>query len=139
MNILVDTNVILDVLLERVPFADSSSRIMALIERKQSIGYLCATTLTTIHYLACKTIGNKAGRQAVQTLLQIYEVAPVDHKVLQTALNTGFKDYEDSVLYAAGVNVGVGAIITRNVKDFASSELPVYTPEEYLVNVVGCE
>ena len=89
--------------------------------------------------MACKTIGNKAGRQAIQTLLQIYEVAPVDHKVLQTALNTGFKDYEDSVLYAAGVNVGVGAIITRNVKDFASSELPVYTPEEYLVNVVGCE
>lgn len=139
MNILVDTNVILDVLLERAPFADNSSRIMALIERKQNIGYLCAITLTTIHYLACKTIGNKAGRQAIQTLLQIYEVAPVDHKVLQAALNTGFKDYEDSVLYAAGVNAGVNAIITRNVKDFGSSELPVYTPEEYLVNVVGCE
>ena len=49
MNILVDTNVILDVMLARAPFADSSSRIMALIERKHSIGYLCATTLTTIH------------------------------------------------------------------------------------------
>lgn len=139
MNILVDTNVILDVLLERAPFADNSTRIMALIERKQSIGYLCASTLTTIHYLACKAIGNKAGRQAIQTLLQIYEVAPVDHKVLQAALNTGFKDYEDSVLYSAGVNAGVNAIITRNVKDFGSSELPVYTPEEYLVNVAGCE
>ena len=54
-------------------------------------------------------------------------------------LNTGFKDYEDSVLYTAGVNAGANAIITRNVKDFTGSELPVYTPEEYLVNVVGKE
>ncbi|WP_373692226.1 PIN domain-containing protein, partial [Endozoicomonas sp. SESOKO1] len=56
MSILVDTNVILDVLLEREPFAQNSSRIMALVERKACTGYLCATTLTTIHYLACKTI-----------------------------------------------------------------------------------
>ena len=139
MSILVDTNVILDVLLEREPYADNSALIMALVERKQSIGYLCATTLTTIHYLACKTIGNITGRQAMQTLLQIYRIAPVDHKVLQMALNTGFKDYEDSVLYTAGVNAGASAIITRNVKDFTGSELPVYTPEEYLVNVAGKE
>ena len=103
-------------LLEREPYADNSALIMALVERKQSIGYLCATTLTTIHYLACKTIGNIPGRQAIQTLLQIYQIAPVDHKVLQMALNTGFKDYEDSVLYTAGVNAGASAIITRNVK-----------------------
>lgn len=139
MSILVDTNVILDVMLEREPYADNSALIMALVERKQSIGYLCATTLTTIHYLACKTIGKIKGRQAIQTLLQIYQIAPVDHKVLQMALNTGFKDYEDSVLYTAGVNAGANAIITRNVKDFTGSELPVYTPEEYLVNVVGKE
>ncbi|USE35714.1 PIN domain-containing protein [Endozoicomonas sp. SCSIO W0465] len=137
MSILVDTNVILDVLLEREPFAQNSSRIMALVERRACTGYLCATTLTTIHYLACKTIGKEAGQQAIQTLLQIYRVAPVDHQVLQMALNTGFKDYEDSVLYASGVNAGTGAIITRNVKDFSASELPVYTPEEYLINKVS--
>ncbi|MGO0308823.1 hypothetical protein ACTL6P_19915 [Endozoicomonas acroporae] len=55
------------------------------------------------------------------------------------ALNTGFKDYKASVLYTAGVNAGASAIITRNVKDFTGSELPVYTPEECLVNVAGKE
>lgn len=113
MSILVDTSVILDVLQGREPFANNSFRIMALIERKQSTGYLCANTLTAIHYLACKTIGNIAGRQAIQTLLQIYQIAPVNHKVLQMALNTGFKDYEDSVFYIAGVNAGASAVITE--------------------------
>lgn len=131
MNILVDTNVILDVLLEREPFAANSSRIMASIENKACTGLPCATTLTTIHYLACKTIGKAAGSKAIQTLLQIYQVAPVDHNVLLMALNSGFGDYEDAVLYTAGVRAGAKAIITRNVKDFTASELPVYTPEEY--------
>nr|WP_157673366.1 hypothetical protein [Endozoicomonas ascidiicola] len=53
------------------------------------------------------------------------------------ALNTGFKNYEVSELDVAGLTAGASAIITRNVKDFTDSELPVYTPEEYLVNVVS--
>lgn len=137
MNVLVDTNVILDVLLERAPFVDNSSIIMGKVERRTLNGILCATTLTTIHYLACKTIGKNEGAAAIKKLLQIYQVAPVDHQILLFALNSGFKDYEDGVLHAAAINAGAEVIITRNVKDFTSSELPVLTPEELIIKTSG--
>lgn len=133
MKILVDTNVILDVLLDRAPFVDNSSVIMANIERRELAGMLCATTLTTIHYLACEAIGKHAGTEAITRLLQIYEVASVDQQVLLLALHGGFKDYEDAVLHAAAIKAGAEAIVTRNVKDFSASELPVYTPEEFIL------
>ena len=135
MTILVDTNAILVVLLDRAPFVDNSSIIMGSIERRTQKGMLCATTLTTIHYLACKSIGKNEGTAAIKKLLQIYQVAPVDHQILLLALNSGFKDYKDGVLHAAAINAGAEAIITRNVKDFSASELPVYTPEEFIIRM----
>ena len=138
MKILVDTNVILDVLFERKPFINHSSAIMGKIERRNLCGMLCATTLTTIHYLACKSIGKNEGATAIKKLLQIYEVAPVDHQVLTFALSSGFKDYEDGVLNAAAIKAGAEAIITRNIKDFTLSELPVFTPEEFVLKFSTC-
>ena len=133
MKILVDTNVILDVLFERPSFVSHSSSIMGRIERRTLDGMLCATTLTTIHYLACKSIGKSEGAAAIKKLLQIYEVAPVGHQVLTFALSCGFKDYEDGVLHAAAIKAGAEAIVTRNIKDFTLSEIPVFTPEEFVL------
>ena len=135
MNILVDTNVILDVLFDRAPFVKNSTTIMGRVERRTVNGMLCATTLTTIHYLACKHIGKNNGTAAIKKLLQIYQVAPVDYQVLLLALDSGFKDYEDSVLHSAAIKAGAEAIVTRNIKDFALSELPVFTPEEFIIRM----
>ena len=66
MKILMDTNVILDVLFEREPFVAHSSSIMGRVERRTLNGILCATTLTTIHYLTCKTIGKAKGSAALK-------------------------------------------------------------------------
>ena len=135
MKLLVDTNVVLDILLERVPFVDSSSAIMGNIENKTISGLLCATTVTTIHYLANKTIGKTKGTAAIKKLLHIYQIAPVNHQTLLLALNTGFKDYEDSVLHSAAIHAGADAIVTRNIKDFIAAEIPVFTPEECLIRL----
>ena len=118
MKILVDTNVILDVLFEREPFVAHSSSIMGRVERRTLNGILCATTLTTIHYLTCKTIGKAKGSAAIKKLLQIYQVALVDQAILVHALDSGFNDFEHAVLYAAAIQAGAEAIITRNPKTF---------------------
>ncbi|MGI9282052.1 MAG: PIN domain-containing protein [Endozoicomonas sp.] len=135
MNILVDTNIILDVLLERSPFAASSSEIMGRVERRALNGLLCATTITTIHYLACKSIGKKQGHEAINKLLQIYQIAPVNQQVLMFALTSSFNDYEDGVLHASAIQAGAEAIITRNAKDFTKAEMPVFTPDEFLLRL----
>ncbi len=73
MKILFDTNVILDVLLDREPFAEDAAYLLSKVERSEIIGFLCATTITTIHYLITKSNGSKEAIQHIQALLSLFE------------------------------------------------------------------
>lgn len=130
MKVLFDTNVILDVLLNRQPHVQTASLLFARVERKELTGYVCATTITTIFYLASKSVGISMARLHINNLLSIFKVAVVDSVVLQKALVSGFSDFEDAVLYESAVYVGVDYLVTRNIKDFKLAQLPVYLPDE---------
>jgi predicted nucleic acid-binding protein len=130
--VLFDTNVVLDHLLEREPFVEAAERLLSLADTGDVDGLLCATTVTTIHYLASKTVGAPEAAAYVRELLAILDVAPVDRDVLRAAWDAGFSDYEDAVLYEAARAAGASAIVTRNGKDFTRSTLPVFTPVELL-------
>ncbi|MBF0274559.1 MAG: PIN domain-containing protein [Nitrospinae bacterium] len=132
MKVLLDTNVVLDILLNREPFVDDAAMIVSKIERGELTGFLCATTITTIHYLATKSIGSQKAEKHIQTLLALFEIAPVNRIVLENALKGKWKDYEDSVLQESAVHSGVEYIITRDVSGFKNSKLPVYSPDEFL-------
>ena len=132
MKVLFDTNVVLDALLERKPFADVALRLFAKVERGEITGYLGATTITTIYYLAAKALSSSDATTHLRNLLLLFEVAPVNRLVIQQALNAGFSDFEDAVLSLAAVQIGADAIVTRNGRDFKKSTLPVYVPEELL-------
>lgn len=135
MKILFDTNVILDILLDRLPFSEQAAWLASKVEAGEISGYLCATTITTIHYLASKSIGTKAAQQAVASLLNLFEIAPVTRAVLDDALHANFSDFEDAVLYQAAVHVGADGIVTRNQQDFNKATIAIYSPTE-LVNIV---
>ena len=135
MKILFDTNVILDVLLDREPFVNDSSYLMSKVERSEIIGFLCATTITTIHYLVTKSLGPKEAIQHIQALLSLFEVAPVNRIVLENALNPKFTDFEDSVLHEAACHAGAEHILTRDIAGFKKSKIPTYTPRE-LINML---
>ena len=77
MNVLFDTNVLLDVLMNRPPHAQAAAQLMTLVEQKKLIGLLGATTVTTIHYLVNKSLGSTAARKHIRTLLSVFDVAPV--------------------------------------------------------------
>jgi predicted nucleic acid-binding protein len=130
--VLIDTNVVLDVLLDRSPFAEPASRLMALIERRQVHGLLGATTVTTLHYLVAKAIGAKRAHDTIRKLLMLFEIAPVDQRVLETALTLGFADFEDAVLCAAAQLAQAKGIVSRDLAGFKKAALPVYTPDEFL-------
>ncbi len=132
MNVLVDTNVVLDFLLDRQPFAVAATELFARIERRELKGTLGATTITTLAYLAEKAVGRKQAKQQISMLLTLFEIAPVTGDVLRRALAGKGPDFEDAVLYEAGRGVGVEAIVTRNSEDFRDGELPVLSPEECL-------
>ena len=135
MKVLFDTNVVLDHLLEREPHADNAERLLNLVDIGRIDGIICATTATTISYLASKAVGTPAAMDYLRSLLAIFDVACVDRQVLQSALGLGFSDFEDAVLHEAACKVGAAAIVTRNGKDFARSALPVFAPTELLAAV----
>ncbi len=105
---------------------------MIFVEHAHMRGYLCATTITTIHYLIAKQLGNQTAVLAVRNLMSIFELASVTRSVVEQALETGFGDFEDAVLYQSGREAGVDLIVSRNPRDFRSAALPVYSPPELL-------
>ena len=132
MRILLDTNIILDLLLDRYPYAEKAAQLFALIENNKYSGYLCANSLTTVNYFLQKALGKARSREIVNDLLNLFSIAEVNKKVLQAAQKSNFNDFEDSVIYEAALASKVDAIITRNTKDFSQSKINVYSPKEFL-------
>jgi predicted nucleic acid-binding protein len=132
VRVLFDTNVILDVLLARAPYVAPATELLDRVAAKTLDGLLGATTLTTIHYLASKTVGARAAQGHVRTLLALFEVAPVTRAVLTGALGLDLADYEDAVLHEAARHAGAEAIVTRDPKGFAAAHLKLYAPDELL-------
>lgn len=139
MKVLLDTNVVLDVLLARAPHADVAVQLFNLVDRGRLQGVLCATTVTTIHYLATKASGRRQAKKHLRQLLAMFEVAPVDQAVLSQAIDLNFADFEDAVLHEAARAAGVAGIVTRNGKDFRGASLPVFSPMEFLAGIIASE
>lgn len=132
MKVLIDTNVVLDVLLERRPFVGPAADIFAKVEQSEITGFLCATTITTLDYLLSQSLPAKDARDILWKLLSIFEVAPVSRQVIEGALRSEIQDFEAAVLHEAGRLAGVEAIITRNAKDFAAAQIRILDPTEFL-------
>lgn len=130
MKLLLDTNIVLDLLMDRTPFSDSAAELFSKVEDGTVSGCLCATTITTIFYLTAKAVGPAQAQQEIKKLLQLFEIAPVNRTVLESAVGTGFADFEDAVIHQSACYIGAEAIVTRNMKDFSKSKIPVYTAEE---------
>ena len=128
-RILFDTNVVLDVLLDRQPFAEASASAWAAVETGISEGMLAAHTVTTIHYLVRKEMGSIKARRIISAILRVFGVAAVDGAVVQEALQLPFTDFEDAVTAAAARMAGCECIVTRDPKGFRGSPVRPLTPE----------
>ncbi len=137
MKALFDTNVILDVLLQRQPFAPDALALFVAVETGELKGVLGATTVTTVYYLVAKAVGREKAITSIRQLLTIFEVAAVTRAVIERALTQPFTDFEDAVLAEAGQLGAVDVIVTRNVADFRHTSLPVYTPAELLAALLS--
>lgn len=132
MKVLLDTNVLLDLFLERKPFFEASSQVVGLAEQGKIIGSICGTTVTTLYYLLAKASSRSKAEKNIGKLLKIFHISNINRVILEDALSSGFKDFEDGVLYQSAVHSNLDAIITRNQKDFKEGDLPIYSPAEFL-------
>jgi predicted nucleic acid-binding protein len=131
-KILLDTNVVLDVLLDRNPHVAVSAVVWAGVETGKVGGLLSAHALTTIHYLIRKERGNAKATRIVSDILRVFGVAPVDGPILQEALRFHLSDFEDAVTAAAARSAECEFIITRDPRGFRGSPVRALTPEAVL-------
>jgi len=136
VRVLVDTNIILDFLLQREPFFQDAELLFQAIDVSEIVGYVTATTLTDIFYISRRyTRSVEKARQAVSEILTAMMVCPVARGVLELAFNSGLADFEDAVQIFSAVTHGLEAIVTRDAQGFLSSPLPVLSIQELLQQI----
>ncbi|MDR2542619.1 MAG: PIN domain-containing protein [Treponema sp.] len=132
--ILIDTNVALDILLQRQDYPNAKV-IYLLAEKNQIACYISASAITDIFYLSEKDLGKKIAKEALKTLLLVFKPATVTDNHIFQALNLDWDDFEDSVQFIVGESLSVDYIVTRNTEDFSSGSIPAITPEQFIKTI----
>ena len=131
-RILFDTNVILDVLLERQPHSEASASLWSSVESTLASGLIAAHAVTTIHYLLRSSVGKEKANKVIVELMKVFKVATVDTVVVHNALHLHFRDFEDAVTAAAAHASGCDWIATRDTRGFRGSPVTAASPEMLL-------
>ena len=135
MIILLDTNVVLDILLCRHPWYTNAALIFGLAQQNLIKGYVSASTITDIFYIAQKEHGKDTAREAIKRLLRVFYPATVTDKNIYQALELEWNDFEDSVQFAVGEALSADFIVTRDTRDFASGSIAAVTPEQFIQTI----
>lgn len=130
MKVLFDTCVMIDILQNRIPFSTAAIQLHHFVAANNMTGILTAKSMTDIFYVIRKAIGDEACRGAMNVLCQLYGIADTTAEDIKNALNSGSRDFEDAVMMKTASRVGVDYIVTRNVKDYTRSAVPVITPSD---------
>lgn len=128
----VDTDVILDLLAQRIPHFHFSAVLFTLAEMGKYELYTSPTVIVNTFYILRKQLGNEAAKSALRKLRLILHIVDSTEKIIDQALNSDFSDFEDAVQYYTAQNSDIQCIITRNIKDYKNAHLLVQTPEIFL-------
>lgn len=130
-RIFLDTDVLLDVILERKGFSEEALQILELQDNNRINAYTSTLSLANIAYFSRKF--GKDPFQIIGTLMRWITIVGLEKKHFDQVVNSSFKDFEDGLQYFTSLEVdGLDAIITRNVKDYRNSSVPIFTPKEFL-------
>ena len=128
-----DSDVILDFLLNRDPFNFSADEIFEMAVNKEIQIYFSSLTVANIHYLLRKQYGNDIALDKISELLSFCKILPVSEREIFAAMKSGFSDFEDAIQHFTAIqNPDIEGIITRNLADYRKAQLPVFTPEVFL-------
>ena len=132
-KVFVDTNIVIDLLSRRVPFFEEAATLFSLADKKQIELSVSSLTIANTSFVLLKQVDSGKAKSILRKLRLIVKILPVDDKVVGLALNDeAFSDFEDGLQYYTALENGQELIITRNLKDFKSSKLPVLTAQQFI-------
>ncbi len=132
MKVLLDTNILLDVLLDRQPWVTEASAVWAACDRGQLAGHVSASAITDIFYIARRAVGLPTAHTAIELCLEAFNVCAVNRQTLERALALPGDDFEDNVQIACAMLDGLDALVTRDKNDYAAPPIHALTPAELL-------
>ena len=133
MRLMIDTNIILDVLLEREPFYKQSREVLDLCEKKKIHGFISASAVTDLFYLIRKGLGSiDEAYKALGHILDIVKVLTVTNDDVNAAFLKKAKDFEDCLLATCAKSNKCKGIVTRNAKDFDDFDITLYSAENII-------
>jgi predicted nucleic acid-binding protein len=135
-RIFLDTNIILDLLGQRIPFYDSIARIATLADQKKITLVISPLSFPTVDYVLNKFESAEAVLNKLRKFKIICEVCEVNEETVEKGLNSNFKDFEDAVQYFTALQANCSIILTRNGKDFKNATIPIMSAEEYLSSII---
>ena len=128
MRALLDINIVLDVLLKRIPWQAEADAILQASRDGKLSCVVASHSIATVFYIARRQVGTDQARTAVRECLQVFEIATVDRSVWEAADALPGADFEDNIQIAAAVRDGADAIVTRDPRGFAACPIDVLSP-----------
>ncbi len=132
MNVFVDSDIILDLIAERDPFYIHAAKLFTLIDQGKIKAYTSPIIFANLHYILRKYKSNSFALQSLRKLKTLINVLTIGSRVVEQALNSEFKDFEDALQYFTAINNGIKIIVTRNKVDYRKSKITVSTAEEFI-------
>jgi len=134
-TVLVDTNVLLDVLLARQPFVAHAQCLWTLAERGRISAVVSAVSFSNIYYIVRRLASRAQAEHAVQVVRAVFQVVPVDERIIDQAIAAHAVDFEDAIQHACAVRAGATCIVTRDEGHFAHFSLPAIAPDAFLAKI----
>jgi len=131
-KLLVDTNVVIDLLAFREPFALAAQRLFSLADKGDLMLYVSALTWANAHFILTRKLDESTARTALRRFKAILNTVPLDEKIIDLALDSKFRDFEDAIQYYSALAIGAEVIITRNQSDFKHSGIAIMSAQEFL-------
>jgi predicted nucleic acid-binding protein len=131
-KIFIDSDIILDVLVQRDKFYESAAEIFDLGYSKNLDLYTTAVVLANVFYILRKKYGTEKSREQLQKLRLIIKILPINEKIVDDVLASKFGDFEDGLQYFSAKENRIPVIVTRNIRDYKVKDVIIQTPEEYI-------
>ena len=133
MTAVIDTCVLLDVLTNREPFFKNSYNVFLAASYKKYIGFITAKSVLDLYYMSYRTFhSDQQTRNTINKIFPLFKLADTTAEDCRIAIYSQTSDFEDAVMIETAKRINADCIVTRNLRDYSVSPIPVFSPEDFL-------
>ena len=134
-KIFADTDISLDLLSKRLPFYNAASHLFSSADKSEIKIYISSLTFANLHYTLRSENSLSETRRILNNYRILVNILSVDEKIIDLALQSLFKDFEDAIQYYTAIRNNIPIFLTRNLKDYKKADIPVMTAEDFLKTI----